>query len=58
VIRLRDTEQNDGSGTQMSERMIAMSTTHNLASVKPPLDKLQALERELTASLIERDEVI
>src|SRR5262249_5861064 len=42
----------------MSERMIAMPTTHNLASIKPTLDKLQALERELTASLIERDEVI
>jgi len=38
--------------------MIAMSTTPNLASVKPSLDKLQVLERELTASLIERDEVI
>jgi MoxR-like ATPase len=38
--------------------MIAMSTTLNLASVKPSLDKLQALERELAASLIERDEVI
>ena len=38
--------------------MIAMTTTLNLASVKPPLDKLQALERELAASLIERDEVI
>jgi MoxR-like ATPase len=42
----------------MSERMIAMSTTLNLASIKPSLDKLQALEREMTASLIERDEVI
>src|SRR5215475_9292239 len=38
--------------------MIAMSTTLNLQSIKPSLDKLQALERELTASLIERDEVI
>jgi MoxR-like ATPase len=42
----------------MSERMIAMSTTPNLASIKPSLDKLQAIERELAASLIERDEVI
>jgi len=42
----------------MSERMIAMTTTLNLASIKPSLDKLQALERELAASLIERDEVI
>jgi MoxR-like ATPase len=38
--------------------MIAMTTTLNLASVKPSLDKLQGLERELAASLIERDEVI
>src|SRR5499433_2042197 len=38
--------------------MIAMSTTLNLQSIKPSLDKLQALERELTASLIERDEVV
>jgi MoxR-like ATPase len=38
--------------------MIAMSTTLNLASIKPSLDKLQAIERELAASLIERDEVI
>jgi MoxR-like ATPase len=38
--------------------MIAMSTTPNLASIKPFLDKMQAIERELTASLIERDEVI
>src|SRR5262245_48982491 len=42
----------------MSERMIAMSTTPNLASIKPSLDKLQAIERELAVSLIERDEVI
>ena len=35
-----------------------MSTTLNLQSIKPSLDKLQALERELTASLIERDEVV
>src|SRR5215813_9991314 len=35
-----------------------MTTTLNLASIKPSLDKLQAIERELTASLIERDEVI
>jgi len=42
----------------MSERMIAMTTTLNLASIKPSLDKLQALERELATSLIERDEVI
>src|SRR5215475_14364247 len=42
----------------MSERMIAMTTTLNLASIKPSLDKLQTIERELTASLIERDEVI
>jgi MoxR-like ATPase len=38
--------------------MIAMSTTPNLASIKPSLDILQAIERELAASLIERDEVI
>jgi len=37
---------------QMSERMIAMSTTPNLASIKPSLDKPQAIEGELTASLI------
>src|SRR5262245_57677214 len=42
----------------MSERMIAMTTSLNLASIKPSLDKLQTLERELAASLIERDEVI
>jgi MoxR-like ATPase len=42
----------------MSERMIAMSTIPDLASVKPSLNKLQAIERELTATLIERDEVI
>ena len=42
----------------MGERMIAMSTTPNLATIKPSLDKLQTIERELTASLIERDEVI
>jgi hypothetical protein len=35
-----------------------MYTTFNLASIKPSLDKPQALERELAASLIERDEVI
>jgi MoxR-like ATPase len=35
-----------------------MSTVLDLASIKPSLDKLQTLERELTASLIERDEVI
>ena len=35
-----------------------MTTTLNLASIKPSLDKLQAIERELAASLIERDEVI
>lgn len=35
-----------------------MTTKLNLASIKPSLDKLQALERELAASLIERDEVI
>jgi MoxR domain in the MoxR-vWA-beta-propeller ternary systems len=46
------------SGAQTGERMIAMSTTPNLAPVKPSLDKLQALERELIAYLIERDEVI
>jgi len=51
-------EQKGGSGKQISERMIAMTTTLNLASVKPSLDKLQAIERELAASLIERDEVI
>src|SRR5438309_1913808 len=58
VVSRRDTEQKDGRGRQMGERMIAMSTTPNLASIKPSLDKLQAIERELTASLIERDEVI
>src|SRR5262249_20752355 len=42
----------------ISERMIAMSIKLNLASIKPSLDKLQAIERELAASLIERDEVI
>jgi MoxR-like ATPase len=42
----------------MSERMIAITTTPNLASIKPSLDKLQVIERELAASLIERDEVI
>jgi len=52
------TAQKDRSGAQMGERMIFMSTTLNLASVKPSLDKLQAIERELAASLIERDEVI
>jgi hypothetical protein len=51
-------EQKDGSGKQISERIIAMTTTLNLASIKPSLDKLQAIERELAASLIERDEVI
>jgi hypothetical protein len=56
--RARSIEQKDGSAMQMSERMIAMSTTPNLASVKPSLDKLQTIERELTASPIERDEVI
>src|SRR5499426_1589162 len=35
-----------------------MSTALILASIKPSLDKLQIIERELTASLIERDEVI
>src|SRR5262245_55040659 len=35
-----------------------MSTTPNLASIKPSLDKLQAIERELAVSLIERDEFI
>lgn len=35
-----------------------MFTTANLASIKPSLDKLQTIERELTSSLIERDEVI
>src|SRR5262245_6962024 len=42
----------------MGERMIAMSTAINLASIKPSLDKMQAIERDLTATLIERDEVI
>src|SRR5262245_14423910 len=50
--------QKDRSGAQMGERMVAMSTTLNLASIKPSLDKLQAIERELAASLIGRDEVI
>jgi hypothetical protein len=58
AIPHRDIKQKDGSGGQMVERMIAMSTTPNLASIKPSLDKLQALERELMVSLIERDEVI
>ncbi|MCG3143130.1 MAG: ATPase RavA [Gammaproteobacteria bacterium] len=35
-----------------------MSTALNLASIKPSLDKLQVIERDLTATLIERDEVI
>lgn len=35
-----------------------MSTALALASIKPSLDKLQTIERELTATLIERDEVI
>jgi MoxR-like ATPase len=35
-----------------------MSTALDLASIKPSLDKLQIIERELTATLIERDEVI
>ncbi|MCI0665675.1 MAG: AAA family ATPase [Acidobacteria bacterium] len=35
-----------------------MSTMPNLTSIKPFFDKLQSLERELTTSLIERDEVI
>jgi MoxR-like ATPase len=35
-----------------------MSTPLDLASIKPSLDKLQVIERELTATLIERDEVI
>jgi hypothetical protein len=35
-----------------------MTTTLNLVSIKPSLDKLQTLERELAASLIERDEAI
>jgi MoxR-like ATPase len=35
-----------------------MSATNNIAPVKAPFAKLQAIERELIASLIERDEVI
>ena len=35
-----------------------MSTALKPATINPALDKLQAIERELTASLIERDEVI
>lgn len=35
-----------------------MSATFNLTSVKLSLDKLQTIERELIASLIERDEVV
>jgi MoxR-like ATPase len=35
-----------------------MSTTHNLTSIKPSLNKLQPIEPELTATLIEHDEVI
>jgi MoxR-like ATPase len=42
----------------MGERMTDMSIPPNLAPIKPSLDKLQAIERELTASPIERDEVI
>jgi MoxR-like ATPase len=38
--------------------MIAMSTALDLASIKPSLDKLQVIERDLTTTLIERDEVI
>jgi hypothetical protein len=56
AIFRRDTERNDGSGRQTGERMTDMSIPPNLASIKPSLDKLQAIERELTASLIERDE--
>jgi MoxR-like ATPase len=41
-----------------SERIIAMSKALDLASIKPPLVKLQTIERELTSTLIERDEVI
>jgi MoxR-like ATPase len=35
-----------------------MSTALDLASIRTSLDKLQVIERELTATLIERDEVI
>jgi MoxR-like ATPase len=35
-----------------------MPTTQNFASIKPSLDNLQAIERELTVLLVERDEVI
>src|SRR5215813_5859110 len=35
-----------------------MSTALDLASIKPSLNKLQSIERELTTTLIERDEVI
>jgi len=35
-----------------------MSTALDLAFIKPSLDKLQAIERDLTTTLIERDEVI
>lgn len=35
-----------------------MSTALDLASIKQSLDKLQTIERELTTTLIERDEVI
>jgi MoxR-like ATPase len=38
--------------------MIAMPTTPNFVSSKPSLDNLQAIERELTILLVERDEVI
>src|SRR5215510_10543188 len=58
MIQSREIENKNGSGGQTSERMITMSTTLNLASIKPSLDKLQTIERELTSSLIERDEVI
>jgi MoxR-like ATPase len=38
--------------------MIAMSTALNLASTTSSLDKLRTIERDLTATLIERDKFI
>jgi MoxR-like ATPase len=35
-----------------------LSTPLDLASIKPSLDKLQTIERDLTTTLIERDEVV
>jgi len=46
------------TNTMATSTSTAHSTDANLGSIKGALDKLQALERELAASLIERDEVI